>query len=509
MSDWRQWDDFEGETAQTEPVFARSEERPLTVSQLAERIRFLLEDEFPKVWVEGEVTGFKVAQSGHAYFSLKDEVALIDCVIWRRTLAHIGTLPADGDHVEVQGSVTTYQRGSRYQIVVNSIRPAGLGRLYQKFLALKERLEREGLFDHSRKQPLPPHPQTVGVVTSPKGAAIRDIIKVLGRRAPQVRIILYPTPVQGDEAPHRIAQAIRRMNELGMADVLIVGRGGGSLEDLWAFNEEVVARAIADSKIPVISAVGHETDFTIADFVADVRAPTPSAAAEIVARDSGELRRLLATAQRRMKSAMDTRLAPLRRVRDLRKRLVHSLRQRVQRLAEARLFRQRAIQSFRKRLEKFRRTELLQEKLVRRTRELLESRREICRRFELLVAREKPLQQVYDMTQRLDVLSERLRQAVQRELTERSRRLELLTGKLVALDPKAILSRGYSITFDATTQEILKSATKTHEGQLLRIVLYEGEVGARVVSRSKAAGPQPATASKCNEEELPLIFKDE
>ncbi|MCX7624804.1 MAG: exodeoxyribonuclease VII large subunit, partial [Candidatus Sumerlaeaceae bacterium] len=274
MSRWQWQSSTEREDLNTSQASPK-ETGPLTVSQLAGQIRFLLESEFPNVWVEGEVTGFKVAQSGHVYFSLKDEDAVIDCVIWRRQAAEIERFPSDGDHIEVEGSLSTYSRGSRYQISVRTLRPAGLGKLYLKFLELKERLAREGLFDPARKRALPLYPKTVGVITSAKGAAIRDIIKVLQRRAPQVRVLLYPTPVQGDEAPFRIAEAIKRMNDLGWADVLIVGRGGGSLEDLWAFNEEVVARAIAQSRIPVISAVGHETDFTIADFVADVHAPTP------------------------------------------------------------------------------------------------------------------------------------------------------------------------------------------------------------------------------------------
>lgn len=504
MSQWQWQEGFDQEGISGSPASA-DEKRPLTVSQLAGQIRFLLENEFPSVWVEGEVTGFKVAQSGHVYFSLKDEEAVIDCVIWRRQAAAIERFPSDGDHIEVEGSLTTYPRGSRYQITVRALRPAGLGKLYLKFLELKERLAREGLFDPARKRALPRHPRTVGVITSAKGAAIRDIIKVLRRRAPQVRILLYPTPVQGDEAPLRIAEAIRRMNELGWADVLIVGRGGGSLEDLWAFNEEVVARAIAQSKIPVISAVGHETDFTIADFVADERAPTPSAAAEMVVPSTQELLRLLKTTQGRLQSAIDRRLAPLRRIRDLYQRLLHAIHGRVRKLEQAKHFRQLAAELLRRRVMKLRPAELLRERLLTLFRTMMQKRREVLGRFEMLLAKGKPLQQVNERRQELDELTSQLLGHIQNALRQRQHRLELLAGKLSALDPKAILSRGYSITFDGATNRVLKSAAATREGRTLRIVLHEGELKAQVTARLVPNEKPPVLPIQ---DELPLVFDD-
>ncbi|MGB9692187.1 MAG: exodeoxyribonuclease VII large subunit [Candidatus Sumerlaeaceae bacterium] len=484
-----------------------SAKTPLTVSQLAGQIRYLLEHEFSTVYVEGEVSGFKMAQSGHVYFSLKDEEAVIDCVIWRRHVPSVGELPQDGDHVEIEGALTTYPRGSRYQVVVHALRPAGLGRLYQRFIELKQRLEREGLFASERKRPLPAHPRTVGVITSPKGAAVRDVIKVLRRRAPQVRILIYPTRVQGEEAPAEIAHAIRRMNELAWADVLIVGRGGGSLEDLWAFNEEVVARAIAESKIPVISAVGHETDFTIADFVADERAPTPSAAAEIVAANSQELIRLVRASQQRLRNAMERRLLPLRRIRDLRARLVQVLRGRVRQLAEARFFRQRAAQALRKRLENFKRGAILQERLVGKIRTVVQRHRAALERFRILLALRKPLTHVNELQQQVDDHVARMRARMQLALASRRQRFELLSGKLEALDPKAVLSRGYSITFDAVTHQVVKSARRVRGGQMLRIVLHEGEIGAQALKRKIVEGSlQPELRPR--EDELPLDFGD-
>jgi len=510
MTGWDKWREFIPPPDEAEDTAHERTEKPLTVGQLAGQIRSLLEGKFRAVWVEGEVSGFKLAQSGHAYFALKDEDAVIDCVIWRSQVPRAGPLPSDGDHVEVRGSLTTYTRGSRYQIVVTKIEPAGIGKLYQRFVELKNRLESEGLFAQARKRPLPPYPKTVGVVTSPRGAAIRDIIKILRRRAPQVRIVIYPARVQGEGSAQEVARAIRRMNELGLADVLIVGRGGGSLEDLWAFNEEIVARAIAASKIPVISAVGHETDFTIADFVADLRAPTPSAAAEIVSANAEDLRRRLRDQQRRMKNALDQKLTPFRRAGDLTARLRHAVRHRGRRLEKAREFQQRLVAAARRRLERLPAVELLRERLLHRQGEIVARRRRALERFALLLDRKRPLQLVNELRQHLDNLQGRLERAVHGVVARWHQRYELLDGKLVALDPKAILARGYSITFDTTTNKVLKSARAAGAGTPLRIVLYEGELAARVTEqRLPDRGPAAAQDRKANgsgNDELPLDF---
>lgn len=285
-----------------------------TVSQLTREVRIILESSIPgPIAVEGELVDYTHHSSGHRYFTLKDDKSQLRCVMWRQHGTGLFFTPAPGMRVVATGSLSVYERSGQYQLVVERLQPAGEGELLLAFKRLKERLEREGLFDLSRKRPLPAFPRSIGIVTSPTGAAIRDIIQVIGRRFPSVRLILRPTQVQGEGSAEEIAQAIADLNAMATVDVLIVGRGGGAAEDLWAFNEEIVARAIAASTIPVVSAVGHETDVTIADFVADCRAPTPSAAAEMVVRDSQAIldgiralrTRLMEGAQRRLRRESD------------------------------------------------------------------------------------------------------------------------------------------------------------------------------------------------------------
>lgn len=255
----------------------------LTVSALNQAVARMLERNFPLAWVSGEISNFTKAASGHWYFTLKDDSAQVRAVMFRGRAQYAGFVPREGDKVEVRALVTLYAPRGDYQLSVEAIRRAGVGNLYEAFLRLKEKLEAEGLFDPLRKRPLAIFARTIGIVTSPQAAALRDILTTLRRRAPHVRVILYPTPVQGEGAAQKIAQAIATASTRAECDVLLVCRGGGSIEDLWSFNEEAVARAIADCSMPVISGVGHETDFTIADFAADLRAPTPTAAAEMAA----------------------------------------------------------------------------------------------------------------------------------------------------------------------------------------------------------------------------------
>src|SRR2546428_3230744 len=256
-----------------------------TVSQLTARIRDVLEEQVAPFWVEGEISNLRVPGSGHAYFTLKDDAAQIRVVLFRNRLRRIRFEPADGLHVLAFGALEVYAPRGEYQMVVELMEPKGLGALQVAFEQLKARLQAEGLFDPGRKRPLPRFPRKIGIVTSPTGAAIRDMLRVIGRRFGELHIVVRPVRVQGEGSAREIAEGIADLNALGDVDVIIAGRGGGSLEDLWAFNEEVVARAIVGSKAPVMSAVGHEVDFTIADFVADLRAPTPSAAAELVVRE--------------------------------------------------------------------------------------------------------------------------------------------------------------------------------------------------------------------------------
>ena len=273
---------------------------PLTVSELTRRIREKLESGFSDVWITGEISGLRIPPSGHIYFTLKDKDAQIKAVFFRSGNRYLKFAPRDGMEVILRGRVTVYDPRGEYQVVAEYMEPKGIGALQLAFLQLKEKLEKEGLFDQSRKRPLPAHPRRVGVVTSQSGAAIRDILNVLGRRAPGVKILIAPATVQGAFAPAEIASAISELNKIDGLDVIIVGRGGGSIEDLAAFNTEVVARAIASSNIPVISAVGHETDFTIADFAADFRAPTPSAAAEVVAKNEEDMADVLRSLRGRL-----------------------------------------------------------------------------------------------------------------------------------------------------------------------------------------------------------------
>lgn len=264
-------------------------EKILTVTEITRRIKSVLETDFSDVVVSGEISNFKRHTSGHIYFTIKDEKASISATIWRSRASYLNFTPQDGMKVIARGSIKIYELQGKYQLDVVSLRPLGIGELQIAFEKLKQKLAAEGLFDQQYKKNLPEYPERIGIVTSPTGAAIQDILNIISRRFPSVEIILYPVKVQGTGAAEEIAEAISDLNKFGKVDVLIVGRGGGSIEDLWAFNEEVVARAIFTSKIPVVSAVGHEIDFTIADFVADLRAPTPSAAAELVVRNRYEL----------------------------------------------------------------------------------------------------------------------------------------------------------------------------------------------------------------------------
>jgi exodeoxyribonuclease VII large subunit len=266
-----------------------------TVQEVNAYLRELMENDptLQDIWVQGEVSNLSVPRSGHMYFTLKDAQATLRCVMWRSQVARLTYLPQDGDQVEIHGSISVYEAGGQYQLYADQIRPIGEGLLYQEFNRLKQKLQDEGLFDLERKRPVPYSPQTIGVVTSPTGAALRDILNTLRRRYPLVEVVFSPTAVQGDAAPDEIIVALQRLNQIVQPDVILVTRGGGSIEDLWAFNEEQVAWAIAASNAPVICGVGHETDFTIADFVADLRAPTPTAAAELAVPDQMEIRGIL------------------------------------------------------------------------------------------------------------------------------------------------------------------------------------------------------------------------
>jgi exodeoxyribonuclease VII large subunit len=289
-----------------------TERKVVTITELTRQIKQSLETSFPQLWVEGEISNFKHHTSGHLYFTLKDEGAQLSAVMWRSRVANLAFQPEDGMKVIARGSITVYPPRGSYQIDVEQIQPVGVGELQIAFERLKKKLAAEGLFDPAHKKPIPEFPDCIGIITSETGAALQDIRSVLTRRHPSVEVVLTSVRVQGAGAAEEIADAIEQMNRFGGIDVLIIGRGGGSLEDLWAFNEEIVARAIYASKIPIVSAVGHEIDFSIADFVADLRAPTPSAAAELVVRDRMELLEDIGNLYYTMRGAIDTQMSSFR-----------------------------------------------------------------------------------------------------------------------------------------------------------------------------------------------------
>jgi exodeoxyribonuclease VII large subunit len=274
----------------------------LTVSELTQEIKEILETRFPDIWVEGEISNLRIPPSGHIYLTLKDDFSQIRAVFFKMKARTLRFVLEDGLHVICHGRVSLYEKRGEYQLILEEVEPKGIGALQLAFLQLKDRLEKEGLFDLARKKPIPMVPQTIGIVTSPTGAVISDMLHIIHRRFENVHILLNPVRVQGEGASLEIAKAIEDLNKWMNVDVIIVGRGGGSLEDLWPFNEEIVARAIYHSKIPIISAVGHETDYTISDFVADLRAPTPSAAAELVVRDKREIKNTLHYLEERLEN---------------------------------------------------------------------------------------------------------------------------------------------------------------------------------------------------------------
>ncbi len=405
-----------------EALFPTIPQNIYTVAQLTREIKGLIEGHFPSVWVVGEVSNFRAHSSGHFYFTLKDGEAQLPAVMFRGANRFLKFKPEDGMEVIANGRVSVYEARGNYQVIVESLEPKGIGALQLAYDQLKKQLEAEGLFDSVRKRPLPFLPQTVGIVTSPTGAVIRDIIHILGRRAPQVHILLFPVNVQGETAAPEIAAAIEQVNRHGEAEVLIVGRGGGSLEDLWAFNTEVVARAIFSSKIPVISAVGHETDFTIADFVADLRAPTPSAAAELAVPVTRDLLASLKDQQRKIHRLM--------------------------------------IQA-------------------------LEARRQ---NLKFCVSHLKhPRKLLEEWAQRLDGLFTGLEARIQHLLKDRRGYFLQLSGRLDALSPLAVLSRGYSIVrkmlSDGSEGPVVKDAAQVSPGDPLGITLRQGRLRAEVKGR--------------------------
>ncbi|TET42648.1 MAG: exodeoxyribonuclease VII large subunit [Elusimicrobia bacterium] len=384
------------------------------VSEINKIAKNLLEEEFPEIWLEGEISNFTLHSSGHLYFSLKDEDAQINAIMYKWQAGQLEFVPENGMKVIAQGKISVFVKGGRYQIIVYGLKPIGIGALQQAFEQLKRKLEREGLFDKARKRPIPMLPQKIGIVTSPTGAAIRDILNIIERRFANVHILIHPVRVQGDRAAGEIAEAIAYVNErFPSLDVLIVGRGGGSLEDLWPFNREIVARAIYNSRIPVISAVGHEVDYTIADFVADLRAPTPSAAAELVVTNKIELEKKILLLTSKIKLSM--------------KHELDELTSQYRRLVDSRIF-------------------LHPEELYSQ------------------------------FQQEIDYYLEKITSKCAHFLDFQKERLNSIAGKLNVLSPLNILARGYSIAYKLPENEILKSISQVTMKDKVKVKLHRGEI---------------------------------
>jgi exodeoxyribonuclease VII large subunit len=393
------------------------QEKIYTVTEITKEIKGILEESFPTVWVKGEISNYTLHSSGHRYFSLKDENAQIRCTLWRFRGERLQFEPEDGMQVIALGNISVYERNGQYQLDVIKLIPTGLGKLEIAFQRLKEKLFCEGLFDEEHKKPIPEFPETIGLVTSPTGAAIIDIIKIIHERFPSVRIIVNPARVQGEGAAEEIAQAIDEFNEFAKIDVMIVGRGGGSLEDLWAFNEEIVARAIYFSEIPVISAVGHQIDFTISDFVADLRAPTPSAAAQMVVKDKEELLKELRSNIQKLTSYQIS--------------LIEYLKQRLKAAQQSYGFR-------------------------------------------------RPLDLISQKSQRVDELARQLLDRIKNYFEFKKNGLSLKEEKLEVLSPLSVLKRGYAIARKLPDLKIIKDAGLLKKEDRLEVKFFKGRVKSKV-----------------------------
>lgn len=424
--------------------------RVLRVAELNLAVKQLLENSIPLLWVRGEVSNLVKAASGHCYFSLKDELAQVRCVMFRHKSSTLTRPLTNGMQIEVLALATLYEQRGEFQLTIEQARPAGLGILYEQFEQLKQQLAAEGLF--ARKRPLPPFPRRVGVITSPQAAALRDVLSTLRLRLPSVPVILYPTPVQGVGSAAKIAHAIAIANQRAECDVLIVCRGGGSIEDLWAFNEEVVARAIAASVLPMVSGVGHETDFTIADFVADERAPTPTAAAQRVVPDRHALLQGLSNTAHRLRRIQHNRFNNAQQTLDyLQRRLIHPAQQLQRQAQQLDQLQQRMQRAFRHREQQ---QESQWQNLVQR----------------LNTSRRGFLQQ----NQSVDNLAQRLNRAIAQQYAQQNTRLAHAAQQLNLLNPQQVLGRGYSLVRDAQGG-VVRDGEQVRVGEVLHITFAKGE----------------------------------
>ena len=451
--------------------------RVYSVTDLTAELRRLVEDEFPDVRVSGEISNARLFRSGHWYFTLKDENAQISCVCFRGSARFLKTKPEDGLAVIARGRISVYPQQGRYQLYVEALEPQGVGALQVRFERLKAKLEAEGLFDADRKRPLPPMPRRIGMVTSSTGAVIADMLRIVERRFPGLHIRLFPVRVQGDGSAAEIASGVRYFSEEGWADVVIVGRGGGSLEDLWSFNEEAVARAIGGSSVPVVSAVGHETDFTIADFVADLRAPTPSAAAELAVPLASAVRESLIKAQARTQKAVGFRLSRLRNdlLRNGMDRVALTVQRRIGESGQVLDDAERNLHAAQARRLRARRAgfDLIERKLA-----ALDLRLRFARQSDRLGNAAR-------------LLLPRMREALDRRVY----RLATASGRLDALSPLAILERGYSIV-QTGEGEAVRDYRQVGAGDGLSVRLHRGRLGVRVENARPNVNKSPSAENE-------------
>jgi len=426
----------------------------LTVSALTRQIRSTLEQNFPSLWVEGEISNLRCPSSGHRYFTLKDQSSQIRAVLFRSQVERLKFALQDGLEVFVLGRVSVYEPRGDYQLLLETVEPKGIGALQLAFIQLKAKLEVEGLFEPSRKKSLPPYPQRIGLVTSLFGAAIHDLLTIIHRRWPLAQVLIAPVAVQGDEAAGQIVGAIQALNELGELDVLIVGRGGGSLEDLWAFNEEIVVRAIASSRIPVVSAVGHETDVTLTDLVADCRAPTPSAAAELVVPDCFTVRHHLGHHQVRLERSMKSMIA------------ARTVQVQVQagRLPEPRLMLGKFVQQ----------VDDLERQLYVRMKHWCRNLQMLLLSHQSAIWERNPLYEIHRQQRALVERGTHLVRGISGCILGKRHQTELWVSQLNQLSPLAVLARGYSIVHSLRDGKVVKKSTDVSAGESIRARLHEG-----------------------------------
>jgi len=447
--------------------FAAAAREVFTPSQLTRAARDLLESQFSLIWLEGEISNFSKPASGHLYFTLKDAGAQVRCAMFKPKSTFLRFRPADGLRVLARARVSLYEARGEFQLIVEHLEEAGEGALQREFERLKAKLAAEGLFEVERKRPLPSWPRRIGVITSPSGAAVRDVLSVLRRRWPLVEVDILPVPVQGKEAAPAIVAAIQRASAWARHDVLLLTRGGGSLEDLWSFNDEAVARAIAATTIPVVSAIGHEIDFTIADFVADLRAATPSAAAELLVHDARAISREVQLRRERLVLLLRRTLERAQQRVDHVHARLHALRPQ----ARLDLGRTRLVH--------------LQERLQASQRRRLERATQSLRALRARLAQRHPRRDLLVAGQRLQRGGGDLQRRIAHLLERRARHLAELARALNAVSPLATLSRGYAIVFEADSKRVVRSAHQVKGGDSVRAQLADGEMSLRVESTSR------------------------